>query len=481
MAALFHFFLNALQKIQAGWSNTKSMEFDGIDDYVNVPNHSSLNITDNLSISFWFKTTETGYFHYFLSKADTGELQYFVRMRDGNIMFTVYEEGDGSPSKQIRGSGVYNDGNWHHAVCTFSSGTIKLYVDGSEDLSGSISGTGTSIGAQTADLTLAAYAQNGQYQTCSLDEVTIWDTAVLDSGDVTELYNSGIPQDPTTITTSANLVSYWQMGDSPDTISTIQDRVGSNDGTPTNMDSGDIVTDVPIGNVDANRSISFNGTDEAIAFTDFPDFEKDQPFSVSAWIKPSASNIVICGKQDISSGNYGWRLALTVGGQLRFELVSTASTVMYGLSADSLVTDGSTWYHVIGTYDGDYSSPTFTFYIDGVASNGGQSGSIPGGETILHNDVYRIGRRSGNFFNGLNAGCAIWNKVLSAIEAQRIHSNGVAGNLLNDPAGTNLVRWQYFNTSTDLESASGVIDALSAGDGTASNMTNASNLDTELP
>ena len=249
MAALFHFFLNALQKIQLGWSNTKSMLFDGVDEYVNIPDHSSLNITDNLSISFWFKSTASGTWHYLITKAGavvSNTFQYWMRLRTGgDILFNVYQTGDGSTYKQIRSSSVWNDGNWHHVVGTFASGTIKLYIDGTEDTSATIAGTATSIGTQSVPLTLGAYATNSQYTPCTLDEITIWDTTILDAGDVTELWNSGTPQDPTTITTSANLVSYWQMGDSPDTISTIQDRIGSNDGTPVNMEAGDIVTDTP--------------------------------------------------------------------------------------------------------------------------------------------------------------------------------------------------------------------------------------------
>lgn len=242
--SLHHNFFGALQK--AGWSNTKSLLFDGVDEYVQVSNDSSLNITDNLSVSLWFKSTAGGTWHYLVSKSAPANMQYFLRLRTGgDVLLTTYQQGDGSVYRQVRSSATWNDGNWHHVVGTFSGGTMALYIDGSEDTSATFTGSGTSIGTQSVDLTIGAYAQNSQYTPCTLDEITIWDTAVLDSGDVTELYNSGTPQDPTTITTSANLVSYWQMGDSPDTISTIEDRVGTNDGTPVNMESGDIVTDTP--------------------------------------------------------------------------------------------------------------------------------------------------------------------------------------------------------------------------------------------
>ena len=73
----------------------------------------------------------------------------------------------------------------------------------------------------------------------NIDEVTIYN-AELTSGEVTTLYNSGTPSEPST----TNLVSYYKMGDG-DTYPTITDNQGSNNGTMTNMGSEDIVLDTP--------------------------------------------------------------------------------------------------------------------------------------------------------------------------------------------------------------------------------------------
>ena len=41
-------------------SNDYAMEFDGIDEYVSAGHDSSLNITDNLSVSVWIHTSDNG-------------------------------------------------------------------------------------------------------------------------------------------------------------------------------------------------------------------------------------------------------------------------------------------------------------------------------------------------------------------------------------------------------------------------------------
>ena len=78
----------------------------------------------------------------------------------------------------------------------------------------------------------------------NIDELTVWDTAVLSPSDIATLYKGGTPNDPSDLVTSANLVSHWKMGDGS-TPPTLNDEVGSNPGTMVNMDASNFVGDVP--------------------------------------------------------------------------------------------------------------------------------------------------------------------------------------------------------------------------------------------
>ena len=77
-----------------------------------------------------------------------------------------------------------------------------------------------------------------------MDELSFWDKA-LSGSEVTTIRNSGVPTD---LSSEDNLIGYWRNGDTVGTsvYPTIEDySSNSNDGTMTNMISGDIVSDVP--------------------------------------------------------------------------------------------------------------------------------------------------------------------------------------------------------------------------------------------
>ena len=82
------------------------------------------------------------------------------------------------------------------------------------------------------------------YSDGNIDEISLWGKE-LSSGEVSAIYNSGTPTD---LSGESNLIGYWRNGDTAGTsvYPTIEDySSNSNNGTMTNMASGDIVTDVP--------------------------------------------------------------------------------------------------------------------------------------------------------------------------------------------------------------------------------------------
>ena len=82
-------------------------------------------------------------------------------------------------------------------------------------------------------------------ETSGSGDVVRFDKAAAGT-EVSDIYNSGAPLDLTTLSSNTNLQSWWRMGDG-DTYPTITDNKGSVNGTMTNMESGDIVSDVPGG------------------------------------------------------------------------------------------------------------------------------------------------------------------------------------------------------------------------------------------
>lgn len=231
----------------SSFTNEKSLLFDGVDEYVTMSDSASLSVTSNLSLTAWIKTTDTGSGSIIEKWASSGNRSYEMSYSSGYLYIGVCSNGVGNRKRVLSTQTDLSDGNWHFVCATFdNSGSVpKLYVDGSEETSTSVleNDTMTTIYDSTTNLTIGGVG-TFLYFDGYIDECAIWDTTVLSASDISDLYNSGAPTDLSTYSGSANLVSWWRMGDG-DTFPTITDNVGSNDGTMTNMESGDIVTDTP--------------------------------------------------------------------------------------------------------------------------------------------------------------------------------------------------------------------------------------------
>lgn len=235
-----------------GFSNTKSLAFDGVDEYVSIGT-TSLGITSAITVSAWVKipTTNTGgpapYVQEFICEDATGgaNRNWALNWRHQSVSnkyfgFAVFHT-DGSATS-IQSTGIVpNDGNWHHVMGTFDGTTnangLKLYVDGTLFQTTAVStgirstsGVAPSIGAIENG---SAYRFEG-----NIDEVSVFD-AVKVEADVSD------GTEPIDLKGKANLVSWWRMGDKVTSFPTIPDQEGSNDGTANNMEAGDIVNDVP--------------------------------------------------------------------------------------------------------------------------------------------------------------------------------------------------------------------------------------------
>ena len=222
------------------YTNTYSLLFDGVDDYVTMGNPTELQITGALSISFWFKSTSaaTGDNDMTIAKDDFSNRCYAIWTQAFGttkvIEFAIFSSG---ASSVVQTASDYQDGNWHHVMCVFVPSTsMNIYVDGVNDGSNTTSIPAT-IDNDPADFKLGG---NSSYSFLgNLDEVAIWNSD--QTSNLSTIYNSGTPTD----LASLSPVGWWRNGDG-DTYPTITDHgSGGNDGTMTNMTSGDIVTDVP--------------------------------------------------------------------------------------------------------------------------------------------------------------------------------------------------------------------------------------------
>lgn len=163
------------------------LKFDGVDDYVDAGNASSLNPTNQITMSFW-TYLKSRKWQYFIEKEQTVTpfaTQYFVR---------IYTSGFGVFSTQ---AGINFVGNttpslnaWHHVVVTFDGSFGRLYLDGvldntPDDQTGPMSDNGMNVTIGNSPLGYSSYGLDGL-----MDEVRIYNRA-LSPSEIQELYEMG--------------------------------------------------------------------------------------------------------------------------------------------------------------------------------------------------------------------------------------------------------------------------------------------------
>lgn len=162
----------------------RALQFNGISQYVNVPDVTGLQIANDIAVSVWVKFT-TSAMTVPLAKYNAVSGWELVTS-SGGIRFG----GRDTPYRSTAASSAINNGAWHHVAGVRTGSMWSLYVDGALSsstnalTSGSIAavGTGLCIGRN-------ASAAAGAEFPGSLDDVRIYNRA-LSAAEISALYHS---------------------------------------------------------------------------------------------------------------------------------------------------------------------------------------------------------------------------------------------------------------------------------------------------
>ena len=234
------------------FENLYSLSFDGVDDYVNLGDSNDFTFGDGstdspFSISMWVKLDVAGA-QGFIAKSSSSQKEYHIITGfSGLLRFRLYDNSSGTYIQSQMNAAV-STLSWVNYVFTYDgSGDetgINIYADNSLVAQTKFGQPYTAMENTTADLRISSSEQNSFYLEGNTDEVALFNIE-LSPSQVTDIYNSGAPTD---LTSHTGLIGYWRNGDTAGTSvypTITDDSSNSNDGTMTNMDSGDIVTDVP--------------------------------------------------------------------------------------------------------------------------------------------------------------------------------------------------------------------------------------------
>jgi hypothetical protein len=416
----------------------QGLEFDGVDDYVNVGSNTTLDNMQAWSVSAWI------YIRNF--PADGNYVPLVEKVSNGAGSFYLYLEQEAGAVKSIAmyrtfspGTNMYSyavnntlsANKWTHVIATFDNNNDKkgrLYVNGSEvAYAGQTAGSGTlaSDAAYNAHISNedSPRGSNAKFFNGLLDDVRIYNR-VLSADEIKRLYNLGgtVKLNTTQNLNNNNslqngLVGWWTFDGKDMAGNYAFDKSGSgNRGTLTGTNGLPIRTIGKIG-----QGMQFDGVGDWVDFGDPVPLRINGDLTIAAWVKTTnttKSEMMII-TQIAGGNNRNYQLYLTTNADLQFTHGSGTAQSGYATAGTSLA-DGK-WHHV--AFTADY--PSGTYYIDGKNVK-----SIAMSFDVVDTSAlsYHVGGASAGqtdtMFDGTLDDVRIYNRVLSADEIKRLYNMG---------------------------------------------------------
>jgi hypothetical protein len=391
----------------------KAFTFDGVNDYVQLPDNAFNSLTGSFSVSAWFKTPSSiQAVSNIIFNNRSGNTWFnnpngFILSQYGNgILFDLYN--NTNSYTQLRPSYTFSPNTWYHITATkLVNGNMKVYING--ELIGTLVTTvnptylatvskpciGVDLfGSKAADY----FAQNG----FAVDALSVWNKE-LTASEVSSLYNGG---------TGA------QYPFSGQTLATSNDAIGTNHGTLMN---GATFATGKIG-----QAFSFDGINDYVALPN-NSLNLTGDFSVSTWVYLTAFS-----SEQIPISNYyesgpnagnarGWMIYMS--GQNLYWIVGGSSQVILITSISSFQ---NTWKQITITFKNGVGSK---IYFDGnlVTSNSSTVSPIYNSTQTPFIGKYQYGNGSSFGYMSANSkvdAVSVWNRALTAEDATELYNSG---------------------------------------------------------
>ena len=371
-----------------------SLSFDGVDDYVEIPNSASLNITGNeISCAAWVYIGDQSNDIGIIAKGPSSNQESYMLgiQNDEKPRMRVYTDS----YAQAVASDPLSQNEWHHLVGTYDGAQIKIYVDGA--LANSVPKNGSIISSLDPAVIGRRVLSDSRFYNGRIDDVRIYNRALYPE-EVVDQYN-GVFADDT------GLVGYWNLDEG--TEKTINDISGNdNDGTMilSSID-GKIYGNAEWKTGKYGNAIDFDGVDDYVEIPNSASLNiTGNEISCAAWvyIGDQSNDIGIIAKGP-SSNQESYMLGIQNDEKPRMRVYTDS----YAQAVASDPLSQNEWHHLVGTYDG----AQIKIYVDGALAN-----SVPKNGSIISSlDPAVIGRRvlsDSRFYNGRIDDVRIYNRAL---------------------------------------------------------------------
>ncbi len=159
-----------------------ALRFDGVDDWVTVPDSATLDLTAGMTLEAWIRPTAAlgGWDTVLLKQRGTGDLSYALYANDGAPLAGGVAAPAGyvnaAGHQAVRGASALPVDAWTHVAATYDGATLRIYVNGA--LVASRAQTGT-IAVSGAVLRIGGNGSfTGEFFEGLIDEVRIYNRAL---------------------------------------------------------------------------------------------------------------------------------------------------------------------------------------------------------------------------------------------------------------------------------------------------------------
>ena len=177
------------------------LAFDGINDYVRVPDAPALDLTDEVTLTAWVYVAgdmagEPG----IIQKDGPGSWgRYGMWLLDGRVDFCIYI--DGASQSCILSDGTLTANAWNHVAGVYDGNEMRVYINGELDSSELLTGA---ISTSIEPLYIGGDPTESAFTNGHIHEVQVWSHARSPAQ-----IAAGVHTRPSG--TEAELVAYWRM------------------------------------------------------------------------------------------------------------------------------------------------------------------------------------------------------------------------------------------------------------------------------